>query len=62
MKSSKPSIPLGPTDKSENPWADALETVADMHEALERIGYHNAPRQFARPALKRFDNSRKGRK
>jgi hypothetical protein len=62
MKRGKPDIPLRPTDKSEQPWADVLETIADMREALERIGCRDAPRQLARQALTRFDNLRKGRK
>ena len=61
MKSNKPGIPLRPTDKFEQPWADVLETIANMRDALEQIGYRHASKELARQALKRFNKSMKQR-
>jgi hypothetical protein len=62
MKRSKPETALLPTgDNPEQPWADVLEAIAYMRDALERIGYRHASKELARQALKRFENSMKPR-
>jgi len=48
-------------DNPEQPWADVFEAIANMRDALERIGYRHACKELARQALKRFDKSMKQR-
>jgi len=62
MKRSKHEIHLRSGQKSERTWGDLLDAIAYMSEALERIGYRDAPKQLAREAFRRFNSSIKEHK
>ena len=57
MKRSKHERPMRALKRSEQTWADVFEAIAQMREALERIGYSDAPKHLAREALRRFNTS-----
>lgn len=57
MKRRKHEIPMRALKRSEQTWADVFEAIAQMREALVRIGYSDAPKHAAREALRRFNSS-----